>query len=82
MLIYVTASSPSRSSLGATNGISQTTVSIARAIGPGLSTSLFALSLEKNLLGGYAVYAILFVFSCLSLLLAVCLPTKVWDESA
>ncbi|KIL59854.1 hypothetical protein M378DRAFT_14508 [Amanita muscaria Koide BX008] len=78
--IYITAASSGSGSLGATNGISQTTVSIARAIGPGLSTSLFALSLETNILGGYAVYAVFAIFSFLALLLAVQLPRKMWDE--
>lgn len=79
--MYVTASAPNKRSLGATNGISQTSVSIARAIGPALSTSLFSLSVSRNLLGGYAVYAIFFVLSCVALPLAVRLPTKVWDEA-
>ncbi|KAM6504175.1 Major facilitator superfamily domain containing protein [Amanita muscaria] len=79
--IYVTTSSPSKSSLGATNGVAQTMVSFARAIGPGLATSLFALSLQHNLLGGYAVYAVIFLFSCISLLLVVRLPPHMWDET-
>lgn len=81
IFIYITASSPGKNSLGATNGIAQTTVSIARAIGPALSTSLFAVSLEKNLLGGYAVYVISFALSSLALLLALRLPEKMWDEN-
>ncbi|PFH46778.1 hypothetical protein AMATHDRAFT_153861 [Amanita thiersii Skay4041] len=80
ILIYVTAASPNKRSLGATNGLSQTTVSIARAVGPAMATSLLSLSIEKDLLGGYAVYAILFVCSCLALPLATRLPRKVWEE--
>ncbi|KAM6490826.1 Major facilitator superfamily domain containing protein [Amanita muscaria] len=82
IFVYVNTSSPSKSSLGATNGVAQTMVSFARAIGPGLATSLFALSFEKNLLGGYAVYAVLFLFSWISPLFAVRLPPQleVWDE--
>ncbi|KAF8896538.1 major facilitator superfamily transporter [Infundibulicybe gibba] len=80
IFMYVTASSPNKRSLGATNGLSQTSVSIARAIGPALATSLFSLSVEKNLLGGYAVYVILFCISCLAMFLAVLLPEKVWEE--
>ncbi|KAM6495126.1 major facilitator superfamily transporter [Amanita muscaria] len=77
IFVYVNTSSPSKSSLGATNGVAQTMVSVARAIGPGLATSLFALSLEKNQLGGYAVYAVLFLFSWISLFFAVRLPSQV-----
>ncbi|KAF8875940.1 major facilitator superfamily transporter [Infundibulicybe gibba] len=79
--IYVTASSPNRRSLGATNGLSQMGASVARATGPVLATSLFSFSMEKNLLGGYAVYAVLFCISCLVIFkLAVLLPEKVWED--
>ncbi|KAF8886137.1 major facilitator superfamily domain-containing protein [Infundibulicybe gibba] len=77
---YVTASSPNKRSLGATNGLAQTSVSLAQAVGPAISTSLFALSVEKNLLGGYAVYVILLVISCLAIPLAVRLPEEAWEE--
>lgn len=59
----------------------QTVVSTLRAIGPAMSTSLFALSLEHNLLGGYAVYVILFVLSGLSLLVAIRLPKEPWRRN-
>ncbi|KAF8886145.1 major facilitator superfamily domain-containing protein [Infundibulicybe gibba] len=74
------ASSPNKHSLGATNGLAQTSVSLARALGPAMSTSLFALSVEKNLLGGYAVYAILLAISCVAIRLAVRLPEELWEE--
>jgi len=80
VFMYITASAPSKRSLGAINGLSQTTVSFARAVGPVLSTSLFSLSLEQNILGGYAVYVILFIFSGLALLLAAQLPGEMWEE--
>ncbi|KAJ4466055.1 hypothetical protein J3R30DRAFT_2352837 [Lentinula aciculospora] len=44
--IYVRASAPNAYSLGVTNGLAQTGVSIARAIGPASATSLFALSVQ------------------------------------
>ncbi|KAG9122327.1 hypothetical protein FRC07_001362, partial [Ceratobasidium sp. 392] len=50
---------PSRSSLGTLNGISQTTISAIRAIGPASATSLFAVSVQRNLMGGWFVYAVL-----------------------
>ncbi|KAF8220945.1 MFS general substrate transporter [Tricholoma matsutake] len=80
VFMYITASAPSKRSLGAINGLSQTTVSFARAVGPAMSTSLFSLSVEHKILGGYAVYAILFVFSGLALLLAARLPHEMWEE--
>ncbi|KAF4596671.1 hypothetical protein EYR38_008059 [Pleurotus pulmonarius] len=53
IFIYISASAPSRSLLGATNGLAQTTVSIMRAIGPAAANSLFSLSIEKQYLGGW-----------------------------
>jgi len=47
-----------------------------------MATSLFSFSVEHQLLGGYAVYAILFVLSCFALLLALRLPNRprpVWE---
>lgn len=80
IFVYITTAAPCKRSLGATNGLSQTTVSIARAIGPALSTSLFSISVEKNILGGYGVYAILIVFSVLALILGSKLPEKPWED--
>ncbi|PFH46776.1 hypothetical protein AMATHDRAFT_7417 [Amanita thiersii Skay4041] len=80
ILLYVTTSAPNKRSLGATNGLSQATASFTRAIGPALIAALFSWSVENNLLGGYAVYIILFVCSCLALPLAACLPQQVWEE--
>ncbi|KAF8840923.1 MFS general substrate transporter [Paxillus ammoniavirescens] len=57
--LYVTASAPNRKTLGAVNGLSQTTASTVRAIGPALATSMFAYSVEHNLIGGYAVYVVM-----------------------
>ncbi|GAB1527187.1 hypothetical protein RhiTH_010362 [Rhizoctonia solani] len=57
--IYVNSSAPSKDSLGTLNGISQTIISVIRAIGPAAATSLFSLSIEKNILGGNFVYAVL-----------------------
>ncbi|KAF5379817.1 hypothetical protein D9615_005697 [Tricholomella constricta] len=81
IFMFITASAPSKRSLGATNGLSQTTVSIARAIGPAMATSLFSVSVEHNLMGGYAVYAILFVLSCFAIMLARRLPHQMWEEA-
>lgn len=72
--MYITAAAPNRRSLGAINGLAQTTASVVRAIGPVTSTSMFAYSIQHNLLGGYAVYAVLVTMSVVSLMLTVKLP--------
>ncbi|KAF8191917.1 hypothetical protein K438DRAFT_1762499 [Mycena galopus ATCC 62051] len=79
IFMFITASAP-KSSRGTVNGLSQTSVAIARAVGPALGTSLFSLSVERNLMGGYFVYGVFFVLSCLALLLAVRLPDEIWDD--
>ncbi|KAF7341669.1 Efflux pump azaL [Mycena sanguinolenta] len=77
--MFLNASAP-KESRGAVNGLGQTAVSVARAIGPALSTSLFSLSVERNLLGGYAVYAILGAISVGAVILAMRLPRELWEE--
>ncbi|KAF8813403.1 MFS general substrate transporter [Phlegmacium glaucopus] len=80
IFMFITASAPNKRSLGATNGLSQMTVSIARAIGPALSTSLFSFSVQNDILGGFGVYVFFATLSVLALLLATRLPFKVWDQ--
>ncbi|KAJ6617519.1 MFS general substrate transporter [Mycena sp. CBHHK59/15] len=77
--IYVRSAAPSKRSLGATNGIAQTSISVVRGIGPVASTSLFAVSLEINLIGGWLVYVVLVVVSALALVATTYLPTTIWD---
>jgi len=79
--MYITTSAPNKRSLGATNGLSQMTASTARAIGPALSTSLFSFCVQRNILGGYGVYAFFAILSIGALYLATRLPPKIWDES-
>ncbi|KAJ7654291.1 major facilitator superfamily domain-containing protein [Mycena rosella] len=78
IFMYVTASAPT-ASRGTVNGLAQTAVSMAQAIGPAITTSLLSLSLESNLLGGYAVYTFMLSLSALALLLGTRLPVKVWE---
>jgi MFS family permease len=77
--MFVTAAAP-KSSRGTVNGLSQTSVAIARAIGPAMSTSLFSFSVQHNLLGGYLVYLVFFVLSGFALLLAVRLQLEIWED--
>lgn len=76
----MTASAPNKRSLGATHGLSQTTVSMSRALAPAVASSLFSISAERNLLGGHAVFVTMFVLSCLAVFLGLRLPSEVWPE--
>ena len=80
IFIFINASSPNKHSLGATNGLSQMAVSISRAIGPAMSTSLFSFSVENNIFGGFGVYVVFAILSVLALRLATRLPSKVWEQ--
>jgi len=55
----ITNAAPSKALLGNTNGLAQTAASLMRAIGPASITALFAVSVEKNLLGGWLIYVIM-----------------------
>ncbi|KAL0948630.1 hypothetical protein HGRIS_010437 [Hohenbuehelia grisea] len=81
IFIYISAAAPSRSALGATNGLAQTTVSIMRAIGPATANSLFSLSIEKNYLGGTLVYLILLGIVGSTIFVGSLLPRQIWTAS-
>ncbi|KAJ7760686.1 major facilitator superfamily domain-containing protein [Mycena maculata] len=79
VFMFLTASAP-KSSRGTVNGLAQTSVSLARALGPAMSTSLFSLSVQHNLFEGYMVYLIYLVLSALALVIAWQLPDEIWDD--
>lgn len=74
IFMFTTRAAPNKQSLGSTNGLTQSLTSIARAIGPALTTSLFAVSKEYNLLGGNLVYVILTVLTTILVFLSRRLP--------
>ncbi|KAF5358825.1 hypothetical protein D9758_008562 [Tetrapyrgos nigripes] len=76
VFIYIQAASPNRASLGATNGLSQMSVSICRAIGPAAANSLYSLSMKHQYLDGYLVYVVLLGTSALALITATLLPRR------
>ncbi|KAJ7456874.1 major facilitator superfamily domain-containing protein [Mycena latifolia] len=52
-LMLVRSNSPTPSALGATNGLNQLVIALARCFSPGFISTIFALSVDNNLLGGY-----------------------------
>ncbi|KAI0291899.1 MFS general substrate transporter [Multifurca ochricompacta] len=79
IFLYISAASPNRASLGATNGLAQLLVSIMRAIGPAATASLFSLSLAEGYLGGEMVYVVLLAISLVSVAFGTTLPREVWQ---
>ena len=51
-----------------------------RAVGPASATSFFAVSVEKNLLGGNLVYLVLMLLSVLAYVAAQLLPEEPWPR--
>ncbi|KAG2342105.1 MFS general substrate transporter [Suillus weaverae] len=80
VFMFITASAPTNTVLGAINGLGQTSASMARAVGPALATSLFAVSKEHNLLAGNAVYVILIMLAGALRWLGSQLPDEIQDR--
>lgn len=80
IFMYIYSASPNKRSLGATNGIAQMMASIQRTVGPAAATSLFAFSLDKNVLGGNFAYIMLLGIVWVGLGVAVQLPKNTWDH--
>ncbi|KAI6094580.1 major facilitator superfamily domain-containing protein [Pisolithus sp. B1] len=72
--VFITKASPNEHSLGTMHGLSQTTSSITKAMGPATFTSLFAFSKEYNLLEGNLVYVMFLILLCLLVILSRYLP--------
>ena len=72
--IYITAASPNKRSLGATNGLALTLVSIGRMLVPAMANSLLAFSIQHQILWGYAAYIVLIFITIGGIGLASKLP--------
>ncbi|KAI0063464.1 MFS general substrate transporter [Artomyces pyxidatus] len=68
-MILVKDAAPGPESLGATNGLVQFAMCFARAFSPAFVSSLFALSLEASVFGGYLWVVVMVSISFLSTLL-------------
>jgi hypothetical protein len=75
--IFITAGAPNKRSLGATHGLAQTLVSIGRIAAPALASSMLSVSIQYDLLGGYAVYMLFVVLATGAVGLASYLPRRV-----
>ena len=53
---------------GVTSGLAQTARLTASIVSPAFGLSMLAFSVERHLLGGYAVYGIFFFLSCLAVI--------------
>ncbi|KIJ19135.1 hypothetical protein PAXINDRAFT_70406 [Paxillus involutus ATCC 200175] len=81
VLMYITAAAPNQRSLGALNGLAQTTASIVRTIGPASATSLFAYSIQHDFMGGYGVYFVVILLVIATSPLCARLPDNMEDTN-
>jgi hypothetical protein len=78
VFMYISAATPSKRSLGATNGVAQSAASIQRTVGPAVADWLFAFSIENNVLGGNFIYIVLFALVGVGVSVAAQLPRHMW----
>ncbi|EIN04052.1 MFS general substrate transporter [Punctularia strigosozonata HHB-11173 SS5] len=77
VFLFVNTGAP-RGALGAANGLAQTTASTMRAIAPTAASSLFAASIEKNLLRGTLVYWVLCAVVLAGIYTSTMLPKRLY----
>lgn len=69
-MIFLKHAAPSKEALGSTFGVGQTVAAIGRGIGPSLASSLFAVTVEHNLLNGWFVWIIVSIIGWISVIAA------------
>ncbi|PPQ96786.1 hypothetical protein CVT26_006197 [Gymnopilus dilepis] len=74
--MFITAAAPNKRSLGATNGLAQTLVSIGRMVMPVMASTLLSLSIVHHIFWGYAAYIVLVTFTVGGVWLASHLPSS------
>ncbi|KAG5650643.1 hypothetical protein H0H81_011510 [Sphagnurus paluster] len=72
--ILILESSPNRASLGSTNGMAQAVGSIMRSIAPSLASSLYSISIQKQVLGGNMVFLFFSITALVGFRLTLLLP--------
>ncbi|KAK0193454.1 major facilitator superfamily multidrug-resistance, DHA1 sub-family [Armillaria mellea] len=74
--VLVVQSATSRAALGSTNGVAQMAGSGIRSLAPYFSSSMFSISLESQIAGGFLVYIIILIFCLVSLCLGFKIPKR------
>ncbi|KAK0213989.1 major facilitator superfamily multidrug-resistance, DHA1 sub-family [Armillaria fumosa] len=74
--VLVVQSATSRAALGSTNGVTQMAGSGIRSLAPYFASSMFSISLESQIAGGFLVYIIILVLCLVSLWLGFKIPKR------
>ncbi|KAF8071641.1 major facilitator superfamily domain-containing protein [Lyophyllum atratum] len=72
--LFVLNAAPGRAAIGAVNGLAQMKSSIMRTLAPTITSSLFSISLQKQIAGGYMVYAVLLGVTLAAVSMSCLLP--------
>ncbi|KAH9046408.1 MFS general substrate transporter [Lactarius deliciosus] len=81
VFMFLSSAAPNKRSLGSMNGLAQTVVSIQRAVGPAVAVSLFAFSLQNDVLGGHFAYVVLLSLVGVVLCVTIQLPRDTWKHA-
>ncbi|KAG2138611.1 major facilitator superfamily domain-containing protein [Suillus bovinus] len=81
MALFIRAAAPNRASVGATNGITQTVVALARIFGPASAASVFSYSLQERH-DAWLLYYFLIAIAFLAVGTALLIPRdpSVWED--
>jgi len=79
VFIFIAAASPSKASLGATNGLTQLSVALVRTVGPALVSSMYSLSIDRYMNGGL-VYCMAVGLSLGAVWVGLLLPRHPWKD--
>ena len=84
MFIFIAAAAPNKASLGATNGLAQLSVSIMRAVGPALASSVYSLSIDKDhhYMNGGLVYYLTVALGFGAIWVGSLLPKNPWKDTS
>ncbi|KAK7000271.1 major facilitator superfamily domain-containing protein [Favolaschia claudopus] len=80
-MLFIMDSAPNRRSLGSVTGLSQMVGTVFRGIAPSVASSLFAVSVKHNIVGGYLVYIILACISYGALRCTLMLPPRLSSDA-
>jgi len=82
IFIFIAGAAPNRASLGATNGLAQLSVSIVRAIGPALASSMYSLSVDEDhhYMNGGLVYYVTVTLSVVAIWAGSLLPKRPFKD--
>lgn len=81
MHMFTVDSAPNRSALGATTGMAQSLACTARSVAPSFASSLFSISLERQLMGGNLVYYTLIAIVLIGIKTSLMLPNKLKNRA-